>query len=56
MIAVLTGCGLSADSSAAQLAFEAQMNVDSAQRFYVSLGVRNMGRLATATTRPSMPP
>jgi len=40
---VLVGCGASADSGRAQLAFEAQMNVDSSQRFHVSLGVRNVG-------------
>jgi hypothetical protein len=42
-IAVLVGCGVSAGSPAAQLAFEAQMNVDASQRFHVSLGVRNAG-------------
>jgi hypothetical protein len=60
MIAVLAGCGVSADSSSAQLAFEAQMNVDSGQRFHVSLGVRNVGEARyrdyqafNATMKPS---
>ena len=43
ILVVLTGCGVSASSKNAQLAFEAQMDVDSDQRFHVSLGVRNMG-------------
>ncbi len=42
-LAVLAGCGASIDSERAQLAFEAPMNVDSGQRFHVSLGVRNLG-------------
>jgi len=42
MLAVLVGCGTGADSKAAQLTFQAQMNVDSGQRFHVSLGVRNV--------------
>lgn len=44
MITVLAGCGVSAGSDTAQLAFEAQMQVDSAQQFHVSLGVRNVGQ------------
>jgi hypothetical protein len=43
LLAVLAGCGISAGPGAAPLAFEAQMNVDSGQRFHVSLGVRNVG-------------
>jgi hypothetical protein len=42
-LAVLGGCGASADSEPVPLAFEAPMNVDSGQRFHVSLGVRNLG-------------
>lgn len=44
IVSVLAGCGLPAGSEVAQLAFEAQMNVDSGQRFHVSLGVRNVGQ------------
>jgi hypothetical protein len=44
IIAVVAGCGLPDRSETAQLAFEAQMNVDSGQRFHVSLGVRNVGQ------------
>ncbi|NIV34620.1 MAG: hypothetical protein GWN58_35740 [Anaerolineae bacterium] len=43
-ILMLVGCGAPAGSDTAQLAFEAQMQVDSAQRFHVSLGVRNVGQ------------
>lgn len=43
-ILMLAGCGAPAGSETAQLAFEAQMQVDSAQRFHVSLGVRNVGQ------------
>jgi hypothetical protein len=43
VLLMLVGCDASADSGGAQLAFEAQMNVDSSQRFHVSLGVRNVG-------------
>jgi len=44
VLAVLAGCGVSVNPESPQLAFEAQMNVDSAQRFHVSLGVRNVGK------------
>jgi ABC-2 type transport system ATP-binding protein len=50
-IAVLAGCGVPAGSGTAQLAFEAQMNVDSSQRFHVSLGVRNVGETLRFTAR-----
>lgn len=40
---VLAGCAPFADSGGTQLAFEAPMNVDSGERFHVSLGVRNVG-------------
>jgi hypothetical protein len=43
-ISMLAGCGFPGSSEEAQLAFEAQMQVDSAQRFHVSLGVRNVGQ------------
>ena len=43
-VSVLVGCGVASGSGTAQLAFEAQMQVDSAQRFHVSLGVRNVGQ------------
>jgi hypothetical protein len=43
-IFVLVGCGVSAGSETAQLVFEAEMNMDSGERFRVSLGVRNMGQ------------
>ena len=43
IIALLSACGPGADPGAARLAFEATMNVDSGQRFHVSLGVRNLG-------------
>ena len=43
-ILMLAGCGFPGSSEEAQLAFEAQMQVDSAQRFHVSLGVRNVGQ------------
>jgi hypothetical protein len=43
-ILMLVGCGAPAGSDTAQLAFEAQMQVDSTQRFHVSLGVRNVGQ------------
>ncbi|MGC9332689.1 MAG: hypothetical protein ACP5JJ_00955, partial [Anaerolineae bacterium] len=42
-IALMAGCGMDSDPKTTQLAFEAPMNVDSAQRFHVSLGVRNVG-------------
>ncbi|MGD9374706.1 MAG: hypothetical protein PVJ23_02910 [Anaerolineae bacterium] len=41
---MLVSCSLSTGSETAQLAFEANMQVDSAQRFHVSLGVRNLGQ------------
>ena len=43
-ILMLVGCRVPDGSETAQLAFEAQMQVDSAQRFHVSLGVRNVGQ------------
>jgi WD40 repeat protein len=42
-LVLLAGCGAPAGAGATQLAFEAQMNVDSGQRFHVSLGARNVG-------------
>lgn len=44
LVAMLASCGTYADTGTAQLAFEVQMNVDSSQRFHVSLGVRNVGQ------------
>jgi hypothetical protein len=43
IISTLAGCGVSTGYGQAQLAFEAQMNVNSGQEFHVSLGVRNIG-------------
>jgi hypothetical protein len=43
VLLMLAGCGLSSGQAPAHLAFEAPMNVDSGQRFHVSLGVRNVG-------------
>jgi hypothetical protein len=43
VLLMLAGCGLSSGQVPAHLAFEAPMNVDSGQRFHVSLGVRNVG-------------
>lgn len=40
----LASCGPADDSWAAELAFEAPMNVDSGERFHVSLGVHNRGQ------------
>jgi len=43
LVVLLMSCGPGAKSAPANLAFEAPMNVDSSQRFHVSLGVRNPG-------------
>jgi hypothetical protein len=43
LVVFLISCGPDAKSAPANLAFEAPMNVDSSQRFHVSLGVRNLG-------------
>lgn len=44
IIAVLgTGCGLAPERGTADLVFVAPMNVDSGERFHVSLGVENRG-------------
>lgn len=41
-IGLLAGCGSDSNSETTWLAFESPMNVDSDQRFHVSLGVRNV--------------
>ena len=43
MVPLLVSCDLLSGSSVPSLAFQAPMNVDSSQRFHVSLGVRNVG-------------
>jgi hypothetical protein len=43
ILLVLASCAPYADSGGSQLAFEAPVSVDSAERFHVSLGVRNLG-------------
>jgi hypothetical protein len=43
MVTVLASCGLFSEPGMPRLAFEAPMNVDSGQRFHVSLGVKNQG-------------
>jgi hypothetical protein len=40
---LLVSCGVFGERSASNLAFQAPMNVDSGQRFHVSLGVENLG-------------
>jgi hypothetical protein len=43
-MALVSGCGPATGSVLDQLTFEAQMNVDSGQRFHTSLGVRNVSQ------------
>jgi hypothetical protein len=43
MVTMLASCGLFSEPGTPRLAFEAPMNVDSGQRFHVSLGVENQG-------------
>jgi hypothetical protein len=43
MLTMLASCGLFSESATAPLAFQAPMDVDSSQRFHVSLGVENVG-------------
>ena len=43
IMALLVSCGVFGERSAPNLAFQAPMNVDSGQRFHVSLGVENLG-------------
>ena len=42
LLVLLAGCGAYIKSAPVQLSFAAPMNVDSSQRFHVSLGVRNL--------------